>query len=265
MTLRAVGGLLVSYLIVLGLLAFMQDKLLLYPPASGVDPDTAQAVGTPLPDAQGWLREPDVAPAKATLLLFHGNACCAHHHGALTDVLARRGWRIVSVEYPGYCGRTGTASVDAILKDASWQLGQLRQRYPGRLAVGGYSLGAAIAASVAREPDVDALLLITPWASFRALAQHHYPFLPARLIVRRDLETVDTLAEAVQRGLSVAMLAAGRDQIIPAAHAREIAERFPTAHYIELPDAGHNDWIDYAKGEHWDALDAVLSAPRPGR
>lgn len=265
MTLRAVGGLLVSYLIVLGLLAFMQDKLLLYPPASGVEPGTAQAVGTPLPDGQGWVREADAGPAKATMLLFHGNAGCAFHHGALADALAQRGWRIVSVEFPGYCGRAGTASVDAILKDASWQLGQVRGRYPGPVAVGGYSLGAAIAASVAREPDVSGLLLITPWASFRALAQHHYPYLPVRLVVRRDLETVDTLADAAQRGLRIAMLAAAHDEIIPVAHARELAERFPAARYVELPEAGHNDWVDFTKAEHWDALDAALSAPRTQR
>lgn len=265
MTLRAVGGLLVSYLIVLGLLAFMQDKLLLYPPASGVDPGMVQAVGTPLPDGQGWVREPDAGPAKATMLLFHGNAGCAFHHGALADALARRGWRVVSVEFPGYCGRAGAASIDAILQDASRQLGQLREHYPGPVAVGGYSLGAAIAASVAREPGVEGLLMITPWASFRALAQHHYPYLPVRLIVRRDLETIDTLADAAQRGLRVGMLAAARDEIIPVAHARELAERFPAARYIELPEAGHNDWIDYTTAEHWDALDAALSAPRAQR
>lgn len=54
------------------------------------------------------------------------------------------------------------------------------------------------------------------------------------------------------------MLAAGRDAVIPVEHARRIAQRHPHAHYLELPAAGHNDWIDHARGADWDALDAAL-------
>ena len=233
------------------------------PPTAAAMGESLSAVGAPLFDAQGerlgWVREPEAQPAKATIVVFHGNAGCAHHHGPLADRLAERGWRVVSAEYPGYCGRPGKASVDAILDDAARQLDAARAlQADAPLVAGGYSLGAAVAAAAARRREVGGLLLVTPWASFASLAQHHYPFLPARLLARRDLETIEALAQAPRQGEAVVLVGAARDTIIPVQQARQLAERYPAALYLELPEAGHNDWIDCMRAADWDAIVARL-------
>lgn len=253
---RLASSLFAGALAGLGWAAALQDRLLLQPPRQAVFPDPA--VGVVLRDAGGaaigWLRESDRRPVRGTLVVFHGNAGCAQDHGPLADALASRGLRVVSAEYPGYCGRGGRASVDALLDDARRVAASARERWGAPVVLAGYSLGAAVAATRADDPAVDAFLLITPWASFRALAAHHFPWLPVRWLATDRLETVRQLPAALARGAPVLLLGAARDTIVPIGQARELARRHPGARYMELAAAGHNDWLGHLSPADWDAI-----------
>lgn len=253
---RLASSLFAGALAGLGWAAALQDRLLLQPPRQAAFADPA--VGVALRDregaAVGWLREPDRSPARGTVVVFHGNAGCAQDHGLLAAALARRGLRVVSSEYPGYCGRGGIASLDAILEDAVRVTALARERWGGPIVLAGYSLGAAVAATRADDPTVDAFLLVTPWASFRAMAAHHFPWLPVRWLATGRMETMERLTAALSRGAPVVMVGAALDDIVPVEQARALARRHPQARYRELAAAGHNDWLAHLSAADWDAI-----------
>ena len=48
-----------------------------------------------------------------------------------------------------------------------------------------------------------------------------------------------------------------RDEIIPVAHGRRLAEALPRVTYLEVPGAGHNDLL--GRGEVWRAMGEYLA------
>ena len=68
--------------------------------------------------------------------------------------------------------RPGSASAEALLADAPLVLDAAVQRVrPQRTIAVGFSIGSAVAASLARRSDVDGLILVTPFDSLKAVAR----------------------------------------------------------------------------------------------
>jgi pimeloyl-ACP methyl ester carboxylesterase len=92
---------------------------------------------------------------------------------------------------------------------------------------------------VAAQRKVAAVILVTPFDSLAAVARHHYPVLPVGLLLRHRFEPAEA-APGIQAPLLC--IAAERDEVIPAAHARRLYERWGgPKRWIELPGARHND------------------------
>lgn len=229
-----------------------QDKLLYFPQQATLAAYLAEAAASglaPWPDAndlRGLVREP-VVPVRATVVLFHGNAGHAAHRAAYADFLAPLGYRIILAEYPGYGPRPGTPGEPALVADAIATLQLARHRHPGRLILGGESLGAGVAAAAAAAAD--ALLLITPWDTLAAVARHHYPWLPVGLLLRDRYDSVAHL-----RGFAKPLLivAAERDTIVPPRHARALHDALSAPRMlVTVPSAGHNDWLAHTGSAWW--------------
>jgi hypothetical protein len=158
-------ALVVAMLLLWGSFAMIQDDLLYFPdnpPRPALLAEAARDGLQPWPDAtdyRGFLREP-AGPARATLLLFHGNAGHAGHRAAYAATLTGLGLRVILAEYPGYGSRPGKPGEATLLADASATLAAARRQFPGPLVLAGESLGAAVAAGAAGQDDI--LLLITP-------------------------------------------------------------------------------------------------------
>lgn len=77
---------------------------------------------------------------------------------------ANAGLRVILAEYPGYGPRPGQPGEAALVRDAAETLARVREQFPGPLLVAGESLGAGVAAAVAKNSpdDLSGLLLITP-------------------------------------------------------------------------------------------------------
>lgn len=82
-------------------------------------------------------------------------------------------------------------------------------------------------------PDAPPALL----AALRALAVESAPALTAGIAALRDRP--DRSADAERIACPTLLLAGERDQIVPPAELRALADRLPGARFIELPGAGH--------------------------
>ena len=194
-------------------------------------------------DIRGRVAEPD-APAKGTVAVFHGNAGDALGRDFLVPLFRAEGWRVVLLEYQGYCPRPGDLGEGPMVADLVTSMQRLEEELGDqRLIVLGESMGAGMAAAtLARwtERQPDAVVLITPWDTLRDLAAARFFFVPARWIVT---DRFDSIANLKGVKAPVLVIVAAEDEVIPQRHSRRLFDSLQQRkEWIEIPNAGHNTW-----------------------
>jgi alpha-beta hydrolase superfamily lysophospholipase len=264
---RIAGALLAGYVLLVGLLYWRQYSLL-YQASRVSAVDALRIAGErrlrrwPGGEVRAYIRE--VPDARATVVVFHGNAGTALDRDYLADALEPLGVRVVLAEYPGYGERPGELGEASLAADAAATLAAARAAFPGPLIGWGESLGAGVLASaMAMRPGlVDGLVLLTPWDRLAGPAQHHYPYLPVRWMLRDTYDTVGNLAG--YRGPKV-VLVAEHDQVIPARFGEALyAALDAPKHRHVFVGAGHNSWPADARETWWRrVVEQIL--PPPGQ
>ena len=152
---------------------------------------------------------------------------------------------IYALHYRGYGGSEGMPTERALVDDGLALVEHVAARHP-HVVVVGRSLGSGVAVQVARRRPPARLVLVTPFDSMAALARRHYPWLPTAPILR---ERYPSIEHAPSITAPTTLVVAGRDVIVPPAHARALLEAFPdgVAEAVLIADAGHND-VDAASG-----------------
>ena len=186
-----------------------------------------------------------IAPARSdkgsrTLIVgFAGNAWNAQDAGAFLHQLYPQAY-VIAFHYRGYSPSTGSPSARALIADAPRVLDFAVERVgPTETVAVGLSIGSAVAASLADEGAVDGLILVTPFDSLKAVASDLYPWLPVGLLFRHELNAVELIGDA---HVPVAIIAAGRDSIIPSARTEALRRAVPQLVYDRtIEAAGHND------------------------
>lgn len=229
-----VAGAAALYSALVGALYIFQRDLLFLPDTSR--PVAAQAaiaglVEVSLTTADGLklLAWHVPAPAgKPTILYVHGNGGHIGYRAERARALTASGYGLLLVEYRGYGGNTGTPSEEGFHADAQAGLGFLAGQGigPERVILYGESLGSAVAVRLAAETasrgtPFAALILESPFTSIAEVAQHHYPFVPARHLVKDRFDAVSRIA-AVKAPLLV--LHGERDHVVPIAFGRTLFE-----------------------------------------
>lgn len=241
---------------VVAMLASLQRRLLYFPVREDLAHATAAArrAGFEAWGADGrflgWRARCSTRPARAVVLVLHGNAGSALDRRYFRDVLQQAGAvDVVLLEYPGYGPRDGEPS-QASLVGACREALTLLRRDGLPVAVLGESLGSAVAALAAAEQpaDVAGLFLVTPLASVTAVAKRHYPFVPSGLVA--DAYRAD-LALPRYPG-PVAFLVAGRDEVVfpDLGLALFEARKGPKRLWVE-PQSGHNDLAHDPRDPRW--------------
>ncbi len=243
---------LIGLLAVLGMMTFSQDQLLF--------PTDAVPLAGPLPAGAGTLtlrsssgeelhgvHFPPAAPAleQSTLVLgFGGNAWNAQHVAEyLHDIFPEA--HVAAFHYRGYRPSAGRPSAEALLEDAPLVLEAAAGRAGAeRVVAVGFSIGSGVAASLADQPLVDGLILVTPFDSLKAVAADLYPFFPIGAFFRHE---IDAAALLEGRDVPVALIAAENDNIIPPARTAALRRRVKNLWFDEtLGGAGHNDIYELA-------------------
>ena len=255
----------IAYLLVVGVAYLAQQRLLYFPNSTppSAHPihlgDGLDLIAWPGADTavfRGYVGspKPEGSPARGTVVVFHGNAGSARDRVYYVQALAKRGFRVVLAEYPGYGGRGGDLGEAVWVADSRETVRLALADFGGPLWIWGESLGAALAAAVVadRSLPVAGVALITPWDSLTELAQSLYWYLPARWLLR---DRYDNLAYLSQYPGKVAVLIAEGDEIIPRRHSQRLYEtlREPKRLWI-FQQAGHNSWPINVGEPWWDEV-----------
>ena len=161
----------------------------------------------------------------------------------MAAALHRHGLQVLLVDYRGYGGNPGTPTEKGLAIDSRAVRAFLAGRPDvdaSRLVYFGESLGTAVAIDLAVDHPPAALVLRSPFTSMADVGQHHYPFLPVRLLLRDRFAAIDQIRRI---RVPLLVIAGGHDRIVPIEHSRRLydAAAASTKTFLVLPDADHND------------------------
>jgi len=233
-------------------LTWLTQRSLMYYPTPGPVPSAASA----LPGAEdvelrtedglrlgAWFVPASGRPSGLTVLVCNGNGGDRSLRAGLARGLARAGHAVLLFDYRGYGGNPGTPTETGLRADARAGLDHLLSRHdidPARIVYFGESLGAAVAAQLARERSPLALVLRSPFPSFEEIGRFHYPYLPVIDALLMDrYRTSDALADL---RAPVLVVAGDRDRIVPIEFSQRVhdALRAPKR-FAVLRGMDHND------------------------
>lgn len=243
--------------------ALMQERLLYYPVRVGLAQATAGGL-QPWPDEKDFrgLLAPLPPRLRGTAIVFHGNAGHAGQRGELAAALLGAGLRVILAEYPGYGPRDGELGEASLVADARQSIALAYRQFGPPLLVVGESLGAGVAAAAASQQReaVTGLMLITPWDRLESVASFHYPWLPARWLLR---DRYDSVAHLAGFGRPVVVAVAEQDEVVPSQFGNALYRALPEPRlWLPLPGAGHNDWLGHVNAGWWrEAVDFMLGKP----
>ena len=237
--------------VVLVVIWTMQRRLMYFPTGdvptpseiglTGVEPVTFET--TDGLELSGWFFAASGPSPRVTVLVFNGNAGNRAHRAPLAAALQRQGLQVLLLDYRGYGENAGTPSENGLAADsraARAYLAGRRDVDQSRLVYFGESLGTAVAIDLAVEHPPAALVLRSPFTSMADLGQHHYPFLPVRLLLRDRFAAIDQIRHI---RVPLLVIAGGHDRIVPTENSRRLYDAATTPKtLLVLPDADHNDY-----------------------
>lgn len=244
MALAALAILVALYLIALVSLALAQ-RALIYPApkAAGINPaDIPPGFSSATLATRDGLHLQAAyraaAPGHPTLVFFHGNGSRIEESALTTALLGQRGNGLLLVEYRGYRGNPGKPSEQGLYADGRAALAWLDRHDvpPKQRILIGNSLGSGIATQLATEQPIAGLVLVSGFTSLPDVAAGHYPWLPAKLLLR---DRYDNLTKLAQINTPILVLHGTADTLIPASHARALAAAAPRADLELVPGYGY--------------------------
>jgi fermentation-respiration switch protein FrsA (DUF1100 family) len=254
-----------GYLIVVGILYFLQSRLVYFP--------TSEMVARP--DAAGmdcqdvWLETTDgvklfawYVPAEkpvGTVLFCHGNGGNISHRLHTIYALNRLALNVLIFDYRGYGRSEGTPTEAGTYLDAeaAWRhLVTDRGIDPGRIVIHGRSLGGAVAAHLARDHTPGALLLESTFTSAPDLGAEVYWFLPVRWMLRFRYETAKYVRD-VQ--CPVLVVHSRDDDMVPYHHGQAVFQAAPQPkEFLEIRGS-HNEGFSDSQDVYSPALRRFLA------
>lgn len=245
----------VVYVILLLVVLGCERRFIYFPMRSEVMDQLAAEAGwvewlSPQGERLGWIAAAGEGVSGPPLLMMHGNAGSATWRVNWVRMLRKIGFGEVRVvEYPGYGGRPGSPSEQALIQAGEQALRAWTSELGAPVFLLGESLGSGVAAGVyERAPElVRGIMLAVPYDSVVSVGQGKLPFLPVSWMMKDRFETIPRLRGAK---VPVAIVAMSRDEVIPVRHARHLAESLkPEGRvlYIELDEGAHDELPYYTE------------------
>lgn len=234
-------GLALAYLVPLLLLYLFQDRLahlpgrdlVATPERSGLAYEDVALESADGLQLHGWWL-PHETP-RGTLLFLHGNAGNISHRLDSLEIFHELGLEVLIIDYRGYGRSEGRPSELGLKQDARAALDHLlaeRGRDADQVVVFGRSLGGALAAELAAERQLAAVIVESAFTSVPDLAAELYPVYPVRWLARLEYDTRAALAES---RTPVLVIHSPEDEIIPFAHGERLYQAAPEpSSFLEL-------------------------------
>jgi fermentation-respiration switch protein FrsA (DUF1100 family) len=243
--LTLLGAAIALYAALAGGLYLFQRKLLFVPDAARPD---VREVGIPAvqditletPDGLrllAWWLPP--APGRPVIVYFHGNAGHLGYRATRLGLFHAAGFGVLYPEYRGYGGNPGAPTETGLMTDARTAMAFLAAQgiAPERTVVFGESLGTAVATRMASEHAIAALILESPFTSIADVAQSHYPYVPARALLKDRFETAAFIGQVKA---PILMMLGERDTIVPPSFTRRLYEAAPEPKQLWVAPEGHH-------------------------
>jgi uncharacterized protein len=236
--------------VLLGLIWSQQRRLIYFPwpgrlPAASSVLTGSQEIVLPTEDGihlGGWFLPAQGSSPAPAVLVCNGNGGNRALRAPLAAALSRAGLSVLLFDYRGYGGNLGRPSEDGLAADARAAQAWLAARPevdPGRIALFGESLGAAVALRLAVERPPTALILRSPFTSLTDVGRQHYPWLPVKWLLT---DRYGSAARVAQLTVPLLVIAGERDQIVPAALSRRLYDAASVPkRFVLVPGADHND------------------------
>ncbi len=272
---RAVLFLLVPYLALVLMFAWLQRSMMYFPtrvatvPTTECDLAAGQVHEIEVPGSgdvvlHGWLALADgqaaddlaealarLSDGRVLLLYFSGNA---GHRGYRANAIAgftKLGLDVVLVDYRGYAENAGKPTEASLHADAGDVQAWLTAHgvAADRLILFGESLGCAVAVRLAADlcrggESPAGLLLRAPFSSMTDTGRHHYPWLPVSWLLVDRYESIDHIGDVT---CPLTIVHGAEDRLIPVRLSRKLFAAAPShsatgveRRFVELPGVGHN-------------------------
>ncbi len=230
----------------LGALMFFAQRALMYFPDRMRTPPAAAG----FPQAQEvWLSPSDgervlawhVPPqdGKPVVIYFHGNGGALNLRVDRFRTIVAQGVGLLALSYRGYGGSSGKPTEGGLIEDAHAAYAFAAERYAGRIAVWGESLGTGVAIALASEKPVTHVILDAPFTSTADVAADLYWFLPVRLLMKDQFRS-DLRIKQVKA--PVLILHGDADTIIPIKYGERLLAMVPgEKRMVRFKDGWHVD------------------------
>jgi pimeloyl-ACP methyl ester carboxylesterase len=190
---------------------------------------------------RAWLVPPSGDDRRLVVLSAPGNAGNRAYRVDLARALAGAGFTVLLIDYRGYGGNPGRPTEAGLSHDARAARDHLVAiGWPDdRIIYLGESLGCAVLVALATEHPPAGLVLRSPFEELAAVAAHHYPYLPVRVLLRDRYPVTELIA-----GIDVptVVVYGGGDTIVPPEQSRRVAEAAAgPVGVVRVDGADHND------------------------
>ena len=254
-----------GYIILAGLLFVFQshyvyfpERVLLTDPGSlRLDFQNVSFETTDGVELSGWFIPSE--GARGVILFCHGNAGNISHRLESIQIFHRLGLDIFIFDYRGYGQSEGKPTEQGTYKDAEaawWYLIEERQVNPNEVIVFGRSLGGAVAAWLAQSHTPGVLILESTFTSLPDIAATLYPYLPVRLLLRFEYNTVEHLGRV---NCPVLVVHGRDDEIMPFSHGWRLFETAKEPKkFLEITGTHNAGFITSGK-RYEEGLNAFIS------
>lgn len=211
-----------------------------------------------------WLMRSGASDNGTWVLFLHGNAAtiASRVNIAHYSELRNLGVNVLAPEYRGFGGLAGLPTEKVLAADARAAYDYLRTTRkvaPSRLVIYGWSLGSAVAVSLASEVEAAAVILEGAPASLVDIGQERYPFFPVRLLMRNPFESIHRI-DRIRAPLL--FLHSPEDAIIPIAEGRRLYDAARSEKSFVEVRGGHVDATNVDTQRFYGAIRTFLAKQR---
>ena len=282
--------LLIMPVTLVGLLTFLQRRLIYVPMREPITRDMAGEFADRLRDVEitstdgialkGWLVKgggdatAERADDRPLIIYFQGNAAHRGRRSKQFGMFCELGCDVLIVDYRGYGENAGSPSEPGLNQDADavWRYATEELNRPaGQIILFGESLGGGVATGLAsrlcdREVVPGGLVIRASFSSLVDAARYHYPWLPVDWLLYDRFPSVDRIASI---SCPIMVMHGDQDRIVPFEQGAELYSAAPERaangikkRFVRLSGAGHNDILYVAADQVRSALEAFLGEVR---
>jgi fermentation-respiration switch protein FrsA (DUF1100 family) len=246
---------LAGYLLIIVLLMFLENRLVFHPytaadswqpPPNHLVKDVTFPIPGNISIHGWWCPTPNWTPSQGALIYCQGNGGnLSMRVPAISQWLSKFKTSVLIFDYPGFGQSSGAPSeqgcYDAAQAAYDW-LTKNQKVPPEKVLIYGASLGGGVATDLASRQPHRALVLLMTFSSLPEAAQFHYPWLPARWLVRNQF---NNLAKIGKCAGPIFIAHGTADPVVPYALGRRLYEAAPEPKFfLPLEGRGHDEALE---------------------